>query len=299
MSSVTDTVDGGEDAAIASSARATPSLHAEDSTTARLRRELLDLLTVEEIAARGRPLPADLLEEERDAERGALIAHETGVGQHQAAMARAGLTSADHPVDALGEPRAEIDPLEERLARQETDPGAGVEQERYAVDGADLVLDRGAEPHVAGPLSCTPHERDHVVHVLGAFREELPDQVWGAVDELEEARPIPDMVRPVLEHVGHRGAEDSPALSIDFCLNIPLEWLTPMGIAEKSSLATAAPHVEAHALGPSLGVAMFAPRRDFDAPPPWIKSVVRPFDRGILAHFGSPFGTKQERNRFQ
>ena len=61
-----------------------------------------------------------------------------------------------------------------------------------------------------------------------------------------------------------------------------------MVIAEEAAIILDAPNLLSDPFGESFGVAILARFRDFDAAPPGIKGVVRPFDLRIFAHQKTP-----------
>jgi hypothetical protein len=59
-------------------------------------------------------------------------------------------------------------------------------------------------------------------------------------------------------------------------------------IAEGTAIGAGTPVVTTCALVPRLGIAMITSGRDFSASPPWVESVVSPFDGRVLSQTGQP-----------
>ena len=87
-----------------------------------------------------------------------------------------------------------------------------------------------------------------------------------------------DQFRSILKHISHRGAEYAFALFGDARLLIPLERLFPVPFGLEFAWCPIAPNILAYSFRKLHSVTDLASRRDLDAAPPGVESVIRPLD---------------------
>ena len=167
-----------------------------------------------------------LLEEEGYASRHALVTDAPEPVGVCWPSTGARLSAGNDPVDHVGGPEEgvgaqrlgsdgvdaeDVDRLQQRLRRDETDHRRDLKQQRQPLVGGALVLDGDPRPHAGGPSMLSGVGQ----HDVGPLRGQHPDVVGHVIGTEEPVQRVPeattglDQVRPVFEDVAGRAEENA------------------------------------------------------------------------------------------
>lgn len=139
-----------------------------------------------------------------------------------------------------------------------------------------LIFHGGAKPDVGWPVVCPPV--NHRCHILWTLGEEQPIQPRCLANQSPETFPLGIEFGLVFKHITHAGTEHAPANRVLLSLSIPFQWFSPVSIPEDPAWRPAPPQPMTHAVRPSFRITVFTGWGYLGATPPWIESVVGPFD---------------------